>query len=65
MVSAQLIFVYTCLHMIYGCLIFSLYIQYMDGLQQSAEIMTDGATVGLSETFNIPGLFDLRSSELS
>lgn len=30
----------------------------MDALQQSADIMKDRATVGLSETFNITGLFD-------
>lgn len=28
----------------------------MDGLQQSADIMKDSATIGLSETFKIAGL---------
>lgn len=36
----------------------------MDGLQQSVDNMKDCATIGLSETFNIMDLFDLRSSEL-
>lgn len=37
----------------------------MDGPQHSADIMEDCATIGLSETFNISGLFDFKSSQLS
>lgn len=36
----------------------------MDGLQQPAEIMKDGTTIGLSETFNITGLFDFKAVSL-